>query len=124
MTRTKSQDTISPRDTSATTIVIKQRGSTADVLYRFISTLDADIHITLEGTDTIDGESFAEAETLPIGGGSGDPDADTKLVTDGSSTTQVESTLLSEGWPWLRFTITAQTTPTAGSVELRDVTNV
>jgi len=124
MTRTKSQDTISPRDTSAVTITVKQRGSTAGVLYRFISTLDAEVHITLEATDGIDGDSFADAEALPIGGETNDPDADTKLVTAGDSTKQVESTLLTEGWPWLRFTITPQTTPTAGSVELRDVTNI
>lgn len=120
---TKSQQTISPRDQSDTTIIVRQRGSTAAVLYRFISTLDADVHITLEGTDDVDGDSFAYPETLPIGGESTDPDNDTKLVTAGDSTTQVESTLLTEGWPYLRFTITAQSTPTTGEVELRDVKN-
>lgn len=122
-TTTKSIQTISPRDTNASTITHSQRGSQAGVLYRFISTLDADVHITLEATDSLDAETFDYPEALPIGGGATDPDADTKLVTDGSSTTQAESTLLTEGWPWLRFTITAQTTPTEGSVELRDVKN-
>lgn len=124
MTQTKSIDELQPRDTSAVTVTVDRRGSTAGVLYRFISDLDADAHITLEATDDIDGESFAEAESLPIGGETNDPDANTKLVTDGSATTQVESTLLTEGWPWLRFTITPQTTPTAGSIEVRDVKNV
>ncbi len=120
---TKTQETTSPRDQSETKVIVPQRGSTGAVLYRFINTLDADIHITLEGTDDFDGATFDYPETLPIGGETNDPDADTKLVTAGDSTTQVESVLLSEGWPWLRFTITAQTTPTTGDVELRDVKN-
>jgi hypothetical protein len=123
MTDTKSIDTIQPRDTSGDTIVVPGRGTMRGTLYRIISTLDADIHVTLEATDGIDGDSFNASETLPIGGESTDPDDDTKLITDGSSTTQAESTLLTEGWHVIRFTITAQTTPTTGSVELRSVTD-
>lgn len=121
--KSKSHDTIQPRNTDPVTVDVRQRGSTKDMLYRFISTLDADVHITLKATDDIDADSFAESESLPIGGDSTDPDADTKLVTDGSSTKQVESTLLTEGWPWLRFTITPQSAPTAGELEVRDIKN-
>jgi hypothetical protein len=122
-TTSKSHDTIKPRDQSGETIVVRQRGSTSDMLYRFINTLDADVHVTLKATDAIDGQAFDEPEPLPIGGGSADPDDETKHIPAGDSTTQVESTLLTEGWPWLRFTITPQTDPTTGSLELRDTKN-
>lgn len=123
MSQTKSQETIQPRDQNGESIVVEQRGSTADILYRFINTLDADVHVTLEATDDIDGDSFVESETLPIGGETNDPDADTKLITAGDTTKQVESTLLTEGWPYLQFTITPQSTPTTGDFELRDIKN-
>ena len=121
--QTKSITTREPRDQSGETVPIDQRGSTAGTLYRFISTLDADVHITAEATDDIDGDSFSESESLPIGGESTDPDADTKLVTAGDSTTQGEATLLTENWPWIELTITPQSTPTTGSVEVRSVKN-
>ncbi|WP_324757077.1 hypothetical protein [Haloarcula montana] len=123
MTQTKSQETIQPRDLTGESIVVRQRGSTSAILYRFLSTLDADVHVTLEGTDDIDGESFAETESLPIGGDSGDPDPETKYIAAGDTTTQIDSTLLTEGWPWLRFTVTPQTSPTSGEFELRDIKN-
>ncbi|WP_459191833.1 hypothetical protein [Halosimplex sp. J119] len=123
MTQSKSHDTIEPRDQTGESIVVRQRGSTSAILYRFLSTLDVDVHVTLEATDEIDGKSFAESEALPIGGEPSDPDANTKLIPAGDSTTQIESTLLTEGWPWLRFTITPQSTPTSGDFELRDIKN-
>lgn len=116
---TKSIATFSPRDTNPVSADHARGNTVRDTLYRFVSTLDADVHITVAATDDVDGRSFAESEALPVGGDSTDPDGDTKLVTNGATTTQVESTLLTEGWPWLRLTVTAQTIPTAGSVEVR-----
>lgn len=124
MSTTKSLDTIEIRDQTEHTRNNHQDVRSAARLYRFISTLDADIHITLVATDDIDRTNFAAAEALPIGGGTNDPDTDTKLVTDGSVTTQVESTLLTENWPWVQFGITAQSTPTTGEIEIREIEEI
>jgi hypothetical protein len=118
---TEHVDTLNPRDTSTVTANHHQTDTTTATLFRFVSTLDAAVHITLAGTDAVDGTSFAETEALPIGGGSGDPGSDTKLVAAGDASTQVESTLLTEGWPWVRVSVTAQSSPSTGSVELRAV---
>jgi hypothetical protein len=118
---TEKVDTLDPRDTSTVTADHHQNDTTTATLFRFVSTLDAAVHITLAGTDGVDGTSFAETEALPIGGASGDPDDDTKLVAAGDATTQVESTLLTEGWPWVQFSVTAQSSPSTGSVEIRAV---
>lgn len=124
MSKTESIDTISPRDTNEHTINNHQGDTTTASLYRIISTLDAEIHVTLEATDDIDGTNFTETESLPIGGETGDPDDNTKSIAAGDVTKQVESTLLTEGWPWLQFGITPQTVPTAGSVEIREVEDI
>jgi hypothetical protein len=113
--------TLTPRDTSTVTANYHQNDTTRATLFRVVSTLDAAVHIALAGTDDIDGTSFAEPEALPIGGGSGDPDGETELVAAGDATTQVESTLLTENWPWVRVSVTPQSSPSTGSVELRAV---
>jgi hypothetical protein len=120
---TKSIDTVQPRDTNTDTVTLQPRASTAGRLFRLVSTLDAEVHVTLEGTDDLDGSSFALGETISIGGGTSDPDADTKSVAAGDATTQVESVTIDDHWPWLEFSITAQTTPTTGEVEIREVKN-
>jgi len=117
-------DTLTPRDTSTVTANYHQNDTTTATLFRVVSTLDAAVHITCAGTDDVDGTSFAETEALPIGGASGDPDGDTKRVAAGDTTTQVESTLLTEGWPWVQFSVTAQSSPSAGAVEIRAVEDV
>lgn len=123
MSETKSIDTIEPRDQTETTIDLEPRSTMRGTLFRIISTLDAEIHVTLEATDGIDGTSFGESESLPIGGETGDPGDDTKQIAAGDSTKQVESVLLEEHWPHLRFGVTAQSNPTAGDVEVREVKN-
>jgi len=123
MSDTKTLNTIQPRDTNTDTVSLQPRATTRETLLRIISTLDAEIHVDLEGTDDQDGSSFALGETISIGGGTGDPDADTKSVAAGDATTQVESVTVDDHWPWLQFSITPQTTPTTGDVEIREVKN-
>lgn len=82
-----------------------------DVLYRFINNLDQEVRITIEATDDIDGEAFADAVTVL---------AETPIAAGG-----IHEEAVSTPHEVIRITATvdnALTAPTAGEVIGRKIT--
>lgn len=107
------------RDTN--TVVLQLRrvdaGDSGETLYRFVNKLDAEVHVDLAVTDDND-DAYNYTESVDIGGGTGDPDASTLSVAADSA----DSVYMTEPWPRVEFSVTAQTTPTSGEFAVREIT--
>lgn len=106
-------DELDIRDTNGYELDITEVIAAGNTLIRVLNDLDSEVHVSMQGTSEGD-TSLSYGEALPVGGDSGDPDANTMSVGAGS----VESTYLTEPWELVRTTVTAQSNPSSGTLVL------